>query len=99
MSTETRDALREDELVTLARMRLDLDRFEAFRADDVRVLLDIIDRLDAALRATDVPVAEGLRERIEAVVADHDGGSGQWHYAKHGGDALLNDLLAALAKP
>lgn len=45
------DQLTQAELEILPRMRLDVDRFDAFRAEDVRVLLDIIDRLDRAARA------------------------------------------------
>lgn len=71
-----------DELAILPKMRLDLDTYAAFRADDVRYLLEIIDRQDRALRAAlavarvptqpdeerDVfdPAAEGYRLMVPA---------------------------------
>jgi len=71
--------LREDERAALSKMRTDLDRFDAYRREDVRVLLDIIDRLSQGAaheeRGLDV-------ERVHRIVCkrlvEHEPGGGPY---------------------
>lgn len=54
------DPITPEEHAILPRMRMDLDKYQAFHGDDVRVLLDIIDRLDRAHRAARNTYPEAL---------------------------------------